>query len=72
MDTVKSMKLETFLFRTEITLICFNINRVITHLRNYSREKGQSSEENRVRFIEAIQSSRYLMLFLKNAYLSWI
>lgn len=38
----KSMELvETSLFHTEITLTCFNINKVVTHLRDYPREKDE-------------------------------
>lgn len=71
-DTMKSTKLGTFLFRTEITLIRFNINKVKTHQKLFSRERMIGCEKNRVRFIEAIQSLRHLplVLFLKSAYLS--
>jgi len=53
MDTVESMKLvEISLFRAEITLTCFNINKVVTHLRDYPREKEEKlNKKNQACFI---------------------
>lgn len=53
MDTVESMELvKTSLFRAKITLTCFNINKVVAHLRGYPREKEEKlNKKNQVCFI---------------------
>ena len=53
MDTMESMKLvKISLFRAEITLTCFNINKVVTHLRDYPREKEEKlNKKNQACFI---------------------